>query len=57
VLPDDPASCSRALMYGRSLAECAPDAKLSKAMDALAGELVVAGRGAPQVVVRRRRWR
>ena len=57
VLPDDPASCSRALMYGRSLAECAPEAKLSKAMKALAGELVVAGRGAPQVVVRRRRWR
>lgn len=57
VLPDDPASCSRALMYGRSLVECAPDARLSRAMNALAGELVAAGRGAAAVPARRRRWR
>jgi Flp pilus assembly CpaE family ATPase len=43
LLPDDPAACDRALVHGRSLAECAPDARLSRALGALATD--VAGRG------------
>jgi len=43
LLPDDPAACDRALVHGRSLAECAPDARLSRALGALATDVV--GRG------------
>jgi Flp pilus assembly CpaE family ATPase len=39
LLPDDPPACDRALVHGRSLAECAPDSRLSKALSALATEV------------------
>jgi Mrp family chromosome partitioning ATPase len=45
LLPDDPVACDRAVVHGRSLAECAPDARLSRALGALATD-VVGGRSA-----------
>lgn len=38
-LPDDPAACDRAVVSGQTLRECAPGAKLTKAMDRLAASL------------------
>jgi MinD-like ATPase involved in chromosome partitioning or flagellar assembly len=35
-LPDDPAACDRAMVQGQTLLECAPGAKLTKALDRLA---------------------
>jgi Flp pilus assembly CpaE family ATPase len=56
LLPDDPAACDRCLVHGRSLVECAPDGKLSRALSSLATE--IAGSGAqvarPRGVRRRR---
>jgi Flp pilus assembly CpaE family ATPase len=43
LLPDDPAACDRALVHGRSLAECAPDARLTRALGALATDVVGCG--------------
>lgn len=40
-LPDDPASCDRALVHGQSLAECAPGSKLAKSLRRLADSLAV----------------
>lgn len=40
LLPDDPAACDRSLVHGRSLAECAPEARLSRALSVLATEVV-----------------
>jgi Flp pilus assembly CpaE family ATPase len=40
LLPDDPVSCDRALVHGRSLVECAPDGKLSRAVRLLATEAI-----------------
>jgi MinD-like ATPase involved in chromosome partitioning or flagellar assembly len=54
LLPDDPAACDRALVHGKTLTECAPDAKLTKALRHVAAELV----GAPEPAnLRRRRAR
>lgn len=39
LLPDDPASTDRALVLGQTVAECAPDAKLSRAFSELAAQL------------------
>jgi Mrp family chromosome partitioning ATPase len=57
LLPDDPAACDRALVHGRSLAECAPDARLSRAFGALATDVVGGGfrAGRARRSLRRRR--
>ncbi len=39
LLPDDPASTDRALVRGQTVAECAPDSKLSRAFSELAAQL------------------
>ncbi len=39
-LPDDPAACDKALVSGRSLSECAPDARLTRGLRSLAAALV-----------------
>jgi len=41
-LPDDPAACDRAVVRGQTLGECASSAKLTKALDRLAGSLLEA---------------
>ncbi len=38
-LPDDPVACDRAMVQGQTLRECAPGAKLTKALDRLASSL------------------
>jgi MinD-like ATPase involved in chromosome partitioning or flagellar assembly len=43
LLPDDPAACDRSLVHGRSLVECAPDGKLSRALSSLATEIADSG--------------
>jgi Flp pilus assembly CpaE family ATPase len=57
LLPDDPAACDRSLVHGRSVAECAPDGKLSRALSVLATEItgVQAPVGRTGRVWRRRR--
>ncbi len=35
-LPDDPAACDRAVVQGQTLGECAPNARLTKALDRFA---------------------
>ena len=50
LLPDDPAACDRALVHGQTLTECAPDAKLARALAAMAAEIV----GVPAARRRRR---
>ena len=45
MLPDDPAACDKALVHGRTLTECAPEAKITKAVRAMAADL--AGLTAP----------
>jgi MinD-like ATPase involved in chromosome partitioning or flagellar assembly len=55
LLPDDPAACDRALVHGRSLVECAPESRLSRAFGALATE--VAGSTVPAAPARRGRRR
>jgi MinD-like ATPase involved in chromosome partitioning or flagellar assembly len=55
LLPDDPGACDRALVHGRSLAECAPDSRLSKALGALAAEAVGVRVGTGRVRGARRR--
>ncbi len=39
LVPDDRATCDRALVHGRTLTECAPDAKITRAMRGLAVEV------------------
>jgi Flp pilus assembly CpaE family ATPase len=60
LLPDDPVSCDRALVHGRSLVECAPDSKLSRGLRLLATELAGSTTAAPATSGRgprsRRRW-
>ncbi len=58
LLPDDPAACDRALVHGKTLAECAPDARLSKALRVLAdqfGEVASDNRRRRRSLLRR--WR
>jgi MinD-like ATPase involved in chromosome partitioning or flagellar assembly len=38
-LPDDPAACDRAIVRGQTLRECAPNAKLTKALERRASSL------------------
>lgn len=38
-LPDDRQACDKALVHGRTLSECAPDAKLTKALRSMAADL------------------
>jgi MinD-like ATPase involved in chromosome partitioning or flagellar assembly len=40
VLPEDPASCDRALVQGRGVTECAPDSPLARALHRVAADLV-----------------
>jgi MinD-like ATPase involved in chromosome partitioning or flagellar assembly len=55
LLPDDPGACDRSLVHGRSLAECAPDSRLSKALGALAAEVAGVRVGTGRVRSTRRR--
>ncbi len=55
LLPDDPVACDRALVQGKTLTECAPDAKLTKALGKVAAEL--AGIAEPAHVRKRRAGR
>ena len=52
-LPADPAACDRALVHGKTLTECAPDSKLTRAVRLMAAEL--AGEPVPSRWVRTRR--
>jgi MinD-like ATPase involved in chromosome partitioning or flagellar assembly len=45
LLPDDPTACDKGLVHGRSLSECAPDARLTRALRSLATEVVDVGPG------------
>ncbi|MBA2560427.1 MAG: hypothetical protein H0V07_11190 [Propionibacteriales bacterium] len=51
MLPDDPTSTDRALVQGKTLVECVPDAKLSRALGLLAAQVA----GGPPAVERSRR--
>jgi MinD-like ATPase involved in chromosome partitioning or flagellar assembly len=53
LLTDDPAACDRALVQGRSLAECAPDSRLVHGLHRVADELA----GMPSAHGRRLRRR
>ncbi len=51
VLPADPAACDKALLHGRTLADCASDSRISRALRAMAFDLT----GLAAVPSRRRR--
>lgn len=51
-LPEDRQACDKAMVHGRTLAECAADAKLTKALRAMAAELA----GVPESTGKRRRF-
>jgi Flp pilus assembly CpaE family ATPase len=52
-LPEDRSACDKALVHGRTLSECAPDAKLTKALGAMAAEIA----GVPEPAGKRLRSR
>nr|MBA2446330.1 hypothetical protein [Nocardioidaceae bacterium] len=55
LLPDDPTACDRAVVHGRTLTECAPEAKLTRALAEMAAEIVgvPAGRGVRRLRLKR----
>jgi MinD-like ATPase involved in chromosome partitioning or flagellar assembly len=57
VLPDDRAACDRALVHGRTLAECAPGSPLRARLRGLAGDLAGVGGAGDGRRGRRRRPR